>query len=160
VIDEVDPWRTARLMAEQIGLYAEANASPEVHWLIEPLHEKDFDFSMTRLGEERYLELQEIAIPPKKRGLPYRDREQVVNSSKFADTIASEMQRRPLDLLLYVTHWRFQTNAMVLRLLGHHFKRSAHPFAHVYVFTMLDDREGRFEQIFPNDETLEVAGRI
>jgi hypothetical protein len=141
------------------------NAREETHWSIEHLPENDFDCLMTREREKRYLELQEIVIPPKKRGSPYRDREQVIYCEKFADTIVSEMRQKiskytkspgpSLDLLLYITHWRFQLNAVVYKLLGHYLKHNTHRFAHVFAFTMLDEQARHIEKIFPNDEALQ-----
>ena len=66
----------------------------ELNWSIEPLTENDFDCLMKREGEERYLELQEIVIPGRKRGSPYVDREQVVYSAKFAETILTETRKK------------------------------------------------------------------
>ncbi|MBN9091646.1 MAG: hypothetical protein J0J01_32395 [Reyranella sp.] len=89
-------------------------------WVLERLPEADFDFAFHEEGDSRYLELQEIIIPSKKRGSPYTNREQVIRSVKFSDTILSGVQSKaakyardvgkPLELLLYVTHWRFLTN--------------------------------------------------
>jgi len=131
-------------------------------WNCEALREDDFDFSITCNAERRYLELQEIVIPPKKRGNPYIDREQVVQSGKFADTIWSNILQKqyptrlelPLDLLIYTTHWRFLPNQIVRQLVASMLKSHSHPFARVYEFSMLSEGKGRFETLYPNDQLL------
>ena len=140
------------------------NAKEAANWSVERLVEDDFDFNMSAEGESRYLELQEIIIPPKRRGSPYVDRDQVIISRKFANTILSEIDkkvyryprtlRKPLDLLIYHTHWRFQTHAVVLKLLSYALKSKPHPFSRVYLYARLDEGAGDVERILPNDEIL------
>lgn len=74
--------------------FCEALKAAEPNWTIELLRENDFDCLMKREGEERYLELQEIVIPDKKRGSPYVDREQVIHSAKFAETILGGTRKK------------------------------------------------------------------
>ncbi len=141
------------------------NATEMTNWSVKQLAEDDFDFIMSdRTKEERYLELQEIVIPPKKRGSPYVERDQVIISRRFANTILSEIDKKiskypkavnqAFDLLIYNTHWRFQTNQVVLKLLAYSLKSKRHPFSCVYLYTRLDEGSGNLERIFPNDEIL------
>jgi hypothetical protein len=137
------------------------NAKEGTTWSINRLEENDFDFDLRQGEEQRYLELQEIIIPPAKRGTPYSSREQVIVSAKFSDTILSEIRKKsakyprtlghPLDLLIYVTHWRFLPNQTVQRLVAHHLKHNDHPFARVYELQMLTEKDGTIERLFPND---------
>jgi hypothetical protein len=147
------------------SLFLEAlNAKEMTNWSAEQLAEDDFDFIVGDGSEKRYLELQEIVILPKKRGSPYVERDQVIISRKFADTILSEISRKiakypkaihqDLDLLIYNTHWRFQTNKVVVKLLAYPLKLKRHPFSCVYLYTRLAAGFGNLERIFPNDEIL------
>lgn len=105
------------------------SAEQKTHWQLVPLKENDFDLEIRAPKEERYLELQEIVIPGKKRGSPYASGEKTINAGKFAktiiDKIASKAIRysrsatKPLDLLVYITHWRFLPNQAVLQLVAH-----------------------------------------
>jgi hypothetical protein len=142
------------------------NAIEGEQWALKQLPEADFDFTIYQGSDERYLELQEIVIPPKKRGSPYADREQVVQSVKFSETILSSVGKKaakyprnagkPLELLLYVTHWRFLTIATVHKLLAFWFLHHQHPFSRVHVFTKLGEISDALETVFP--ATYLVAG--
>jgi hypothetical protein len=115
-------------------------------------------------NSKRYLELQEVIIPPKKRGPPYVDRDQVVRSKKFAETILSEIGKKaskypkdvgcPLDLLVYNTHWRFLPSDMVLRLVAYDLRERIHPFDAAHFFKRLGGTEGHIDRLFPNDDML------
>jgi hypothetical protein len=128
------------------------------------LKEVDFDFALCSEEEKRYLELLEIVIPPPKRGIPYASREQVVQSKKFSETIISEIRKkalkyprgtaRGLDLLLYPTHWRFLTSQIIRQAVAKYLKDNAHPFAHVFEFSIFDENSGVIQLLFPNDELL------
>jgi hypothetical protein len=143
----------------------ELNASEGTNWTVEQLREDDFDFVLHSTEERRYLELQEIIIPPAKRGSPYFSREQVIHSGKFSDTIISAIGRKsakysrtlgtPLDLLVYATHWRFQPNQMVPKLVAYHLRHTDNPFTRVYQLVLLDEGTGTIEKLFPNDQLLQ-----
>jgi hypothetical protein len=133
-------------------------------WELSPLTENDFDFEIISPGEKRYLELQEIVIPPKKRGSPYEDREQVIRSQRFAETILSEINKKrvkyppvldqQLDLLIYVTHWRFLPHGVVIKLVAAGLAGLKHPFSRVYFFQRMSEVAGHFELIIPYGELL------
>lgn len=133
-------------------------------WIVEQLNENDFDFVLRSSAESRYLELQEIIIPPPKRGIPYVSREQVVHSKKFSETIVSGIQRKALkyprgttpilDLLLYPTHWRFMTSETVRQVIAKYLKDNAHPFAHVFEFSIFDHNSGVIQVLFPDNGRL------
>src|SRR5579863_8137077 len=105
------------------------NAEQNQDWKLTQLEENDFDFQIEQPREKRYLELQEIIIPGKKHGSPYVTGEQVIQPSKFAKTIIAAIVSKsvrypttgtqPLDLLNYVTHWRFRPNDTVIKLVVH-----------------------------------------
>jgi hypothetical protein len=133
-------------------------------WTVQQLTENDFDFLLRSSTDSRYLELQEIIIPPSKKGIPYASRDQVVQSKKFSATIISEIRKKAvrypkattctLDLLVYVTHWRFVTSDTVRKLVAHYLRRNAHPFANVYEFSIFDEASGAIQVLFPNDAWL------
>ena len=133
-------------------------------WELRTLDEDDFDFEISCGEDKRYLELQEIIIPGKKRGPPYAKGEQVIEPAKFARTILSGINSKgirysralaqPLDLLVYTTHWRFLPNPSVLQIVSDGLHRSTHPFNHVYYFNRLNENEGQRVDLFPGRELL------
>jgi hypothetical protein len=133
-------------------------------WTVQQLGENNFDFLLRSATDSRYLELQEIVIPSPKKGIPYASRDQVVQSKKFSETIISEIRKKAikypkattyvLDLLVYVTHWRFMTSNTVRKMVAHYLKHNAHPFAHVYEFSIFDEASGAIQVLFPSDEWL------
>ena len=143
----------------------ELNAKEGTNWGVEQLNENDFDFALRCGQESKYLELQEIIIPPPKRGSPYAGREQVIRSGKFSDTIISGIRRksakyprtldRPLDLLLCTTHWRFLPNQAVLKLVASHLRENLHPFACVYHIMLFNEDTGVIERLLPNDQLVQ-----
>jgi hypothetical protein len=62
------------------------------NYALKQLPQDDFYFNLEIGGNSSYLELMEMMFPGKKRGPPYADNEQKVQS----------------NLLLYFTHWRLQ----------------------------------------------------
>jgi hypothetical protein len=158
---------------QEIGIasaFTEAlNANDNSRWSLVSLDEDDFDFEL-RAGESwRYLELQEIVIPGKKRGSPYASGEQVIHSGKFANTIVERIRAkalryprqmaRPLDLLVYTTHWRFRPNDVVLKLIAHELSNLEHPFAKIYFFYRLDAPSGTVTTLCPNTELAKGFNR-
>jgi len=140
------------------------NVAQVSEWSVAPLKEDDFDFELKNAEEERYLELQEIVIPGKKRGPPYAKGEQVIQVGKFAKTILSAITSkavrypsallRPLDLLVYVTHWRFVPNVSVLQLVSDGIHESSHPFKKIYFLVRLDETEAHMVNLFPSRDLL------
>jgi hypothetical protein len=112
----------------------------------------------------RYLELQEVIIPGKKRGPPYAKGEQTIEPAKFAKTIVSAINSKaikyppaleqPLDLLIYPTHWRFVPNPSVLQLVCDSLHKSSHPFSNIYFFNRLNENESQRVNLFPSKELL------
>lgn len=142
----------------------ELNSKENAHWTVEQLEENNFDFAMHSSEGRRYLELQEIVIPPAKRGSPYSSRQQVIRAGKFADTIVTAIGRKAakyprsqatsLDLLLYATHWRFLPSQSVTKLIAHHLRNVSHPFANVWQLTLSEQGTGSIERLFPNEQLL------
>jgi hypothetical protein len=140
------------------------NASEDPKWALNALAEDDFDFEMSRGDEKRYLELQEVIIPGKKRGPPYAKGEQTIEPAKFAKTIVSAINSKaikyppaleqPLDLLIYPTHWRFVPNPSVLQLVCDSLHKSSHPFSNIYFFNRLNENESQRVNLFPSKELL------
>ena len=138
------------------------NAEEKSNLKLSQLEEDDFDFEIQSGDEKRYLELQEIIIPGKKRGSPYAPGEQVIDEQKFAKTILGAIRskalkypkglQQPLDLLIYHTHWRFRPNEAVLKLVAHGLKGQSLPFARVYYFNRLgaEKGEGKATRLFPD----------
>jgi hypothetical protein len=129
-----------------------------------PLAENDFDFEIHSDEQKRYLELQEIIIPGKKRGSPYTPGEQVINPAKFARTITEIIASKglhyarrltqPLDLLVYVTHWRFLPSIPVLQLVAYELRKSGHPYWKIYYFARHDSSSGHTSILYPNTEII------
>src|SRR5665213_107303 len=145
------------------------NAAQGSEWNLNPLKEDDFDFEIKNANNERYLELQEIVIPGKKRGPPYATGEQVIQPGKFAKTILSAIASkaikypntlsRPLDLLIYTTHWRFVPNKSVLQLVSDGIHKSSYPFSRIYFFNRLNETESQTVDLFPSRDLLEGFNR-
>jgi hypothetical protein len=140
------------------------NGEQKSDWKVVPLKENDFDFEIQDADEKRYLELQEIVIPGKKRGSPYSPGEQVIDPAKFAKTITDKIASKairypkavgqPLDLLVYITHWRFLPNQTVLQLVAHELDKSVHPFTRVYFLARHDGSSGQSVTLFPNKDFI------
>jgi hypothetical protein len=87
--------------------------------------------------------------------------------AKFAKTIISNINGKalrypknlsqPLDLLIYVTHWRFLPNKAVLQLVAHELDKGTHPFSRVYFFTRHNASSGDVVTLFPNKEFIRGA---
>jgi hypothetical protein len=115
-------------------------------WSLLQLPEDDFDFELVSPSERRHLELQEIVIPGKKRGLPYAAEQQVIRPQRFAATILSGIRTKaskypsnlskPVDLFIYNTHWRFLPNKVVLQFVSHDLEKITHLFSRVFFFIL------------------------
>ena len=136
-------------------------------WSAQKFGDHDFDFLISCDGaDNRNLELMEIVIPPKKKGSPYHERTQHIRSCKFASTIISmiqsklsrprysQMLQRPLDLLLYVTHWRFILSDTVVKLVCHWLINNKHQFSNVYLITCIDNHTGLLVDLYPNNSLM------
>src|SRR5262249_4917204 len=145
------------------------NSEEGSNWNIVPLNEDNFDFELRQAEEKRYLELQEVVIPGKKRGSPYVKGEQVIQPRKFAKKIVSQIMSKaikyqrgatqPLDLLIYNTHWRFLPNKSVLQLVCHELHNIIHPFSRIYFFTRHNPSEGQVVNICPSTDLLKGFNR-
>jgi hypothetical protein len=140
------------------------NAAENPKWGLTALDENDFDFEMSRGDDNRYLELQEVIIPGKKRGPPYAEGEQAIEPAKFAKTIVSAINSKAikyppalaqsLDLVIYTTHWRFVPNPSALQLVCDSLHQSSHPFSNIYFFNRLNENESQCVNLFPSKELL------
>jgi hypothetical protein len=147
-----------------MSFVAALNAQQNSDWKLVQLNEDIFDFQLETGDEKRYLELQEIVIPGKKRGPPYAPEEQVIHSPKFAKTFLAEITSKairysaalsqPLHLLVYTTHWRFLPNEVVLKLVARALEATMFPFDRIYFFTRHDVATGRFVLLFPNKDLI------
>jgi hypothetical protein len=163
------PQKKDQELAIATSFVSTLNASEEEQWKLEELEENDFDFEVSRAVERRYLELQEIIIPGKKRGSPYAGGEQIIQPAKFAKTIIAGISSKgikyplrlgqPLDLLVYITHWRFLPNQAVLQLVCDDLHRIAHPFSKIYFFHRLDEANGHSTNLFPSRDLLKTFDR-
>ena len=148
------------------------NQEHNTAWQVTRLAENNFDFEMQSGGEKRYLELREIVIPGKKRGPPYAPGEQVIEPAKFAKTINAAVNSKalrypktraqPLDLLIYVTHWRFRPNKAVLQLVAHELDEGAHPFSRVHFLSRHDGSSGQVVTLYPNKDLIKglIPGQL
>jgi hypothetical protein len=76
------PEKKEQELALAMLFVAALNAQQNSDWKLVQLNEDIFDFQLETGDEKRYLELQEIVIPGKKRGPPYAPDEQVIHSPK------------------------------------------------------------------------------
>jgi hypothetical protein len=162
---DYEPEKSAQELAVAKSFVSVLNSERSSDWNVCPLTEDNFDFELVCAAERRYLELQEIVIPGKKRGSPYARGEQVIRSEKLADTILSEIRKKavkypsnlsqPLDLLVYGTHWRFLPNKTVLQLVAYGLGATTHPFSKGHFFTRLNPTEGRIVSLFPSSDLIQ-----
>jgi hypothetical protein len=162
---DYEPEKSAQELVIATSFVSVLNSGYGSDWNVRQLTEDNFDFESFCSAERRYLELQEIVIPGKKRGSPYAQGEQVIRSEKFADTVLSEICKKavkypsnlsqPLDLLVYNTHWRFLPNKTVLQLVAYDLGATTHPFSKVYFFTRLNPTEGRIVSLFPSGDLIQ-----
>jgi hypothetical protein len=77
---EYPPEKKEQELALAMSFVAALNAQQNSDWKLVRLDEDNFDFQLETGDEKRYLELPEIVIPGKKRGLPYASGEQAIHS--------------------------------------------------------------------------------
>src|SRR6516164_8190643 len=75
---EHPPEKQGQELATATSFVDALNGPKDFTWRLRQLAEDDFDFEIESESQKRYLELQEIIIPPKKRGPPYAPGEQVI----------------------------------------------------------------------------------
>jgi len=131
--------------------------------------ENDFDFTLEFAHGSSYLELCEIFyrdVEGSNAGQPpYKSRRTAIKDFAYAMQIAAAVYTKsnryrqegktPIDLLLYVTHWRFSPSELTVRLVQH-FLLSAPPiFDHVFFIKPVSDSEGDPRVLFPSHDPLE-----
>ena len=126
--------------------------------------EADFDFTLTLPGGTVDLELREIHYQDGSRR-PYESRDIKIKSCTYAEQIRDAVQHKsaryspnskvPVHLLLYLTHWRFQPNEVVIRLAQHFFAEQPPIFENVFLLQPLDDRDAEVRVLYPSINPLE-----
>ena len=91
------------------GAFAKQQSAGTPYQLTQ-LPQDDFDFKFERNGNVSHLELMEMTFPGKKRGTPYADNEQKIQSEKFSNTIIEGIRRK---------RYAKASSPTILRLLLH-----------------------------------------
>ncbi len=131
--------------------------------------ENDFDFTLEFAHGSSCLELRELFYKDIQEtdfnAPPYKSRRTAIKDFAYAMQIASAVYEKSnrygqrgkvaVDLLTYVTHWRFSLSELVVRLVQH-FLLSAPPmFDHVFFIRPTDDNKGDPRVLFPSHDPLE-----
>lgn len=126
--------------------------------------ENDIDFSLTLPGGNIDLELSEIVYSIES-GNPYQSRSNQINCVEFSRQIINLITKksskysknniRPIDLLLYITHWAFLPNELVIRLAQHELNSIEHIFENVFLLIPLDQKNANLRPLYPSENPLE-----
>lgn len=131
--------------------------------------QKDFDFVLEFADATSYLELREIQYKDiqelQTHGPPYRSRKTAIVDLAYAMQIASAVHKkshqygRPgktsVDLLLYITHWRFSPSELVIRLVQYFLLTAPPMFDHVFFIRPINSTEADPRVLFPSRDPLE-----
>lgn len=133
--------------------------------------QSDFDFTLQFAETKTYLELREIHYfdieggGVAATGSPYESRRTVISDFAYAMQIVRAVHRKsykygsarkiPIDLLLYITHWRFSPSELVIRLAQHFLLEAPPIFSHVFFVRIRDDAEAEPRVLFPSINPLE-----
>jgi hypothetical protein len=148
----IDLWRNAMINAGASALKVTQNK------------ENDFDFTVESVGGTAYLDLVEI-VYPKGLGTPYKGGTLEINFGKFAEHVRSivlkksahygQQKGRPIDLLLYVTHFHFWPSPIVVPLIQHSLATTHHVFENVFLVVPFPDGEINLRVLFPSRDPLQ-----
>jgi hypothetical protein len=126
--------------------------------------ENDFDFTLELPNGKVSLDLMEI-IYRDAQGRPYEGDNIRIESYKYAEQIRDAVMAKsvhygkagtqPIHLLTYITHWRFQENEVVMRLVQHMLQQSRPIMENVFFLSPFDDKSGALCVLYPSVNPLE-----
>ena len=126
--------------------------------------QNDFDFTLELPGGRISLDLTEVIYRDEK-GRPYEGEEIRIESYQYATQIHDAVMAKsihygkavsqPIHLLAYITHWRFQPNELVIRLVQHMLQHSKPIIENVFLLLPLDNKSADLRVLYPSTAPLE-----
>lgn len=126
--------------------------------------ENDIDYSLTLPGGRIDLELTEI-IYSAEPGNPYISGSMPIKCGDFSRQIIdlvmkksskySPLNANPIHLILYITHWSFLPNELVIRLIQHELNITKHIFENIFLLIPLDSKNANLRVLYPSINPLE-----
>lgn len=119
--------------------------------------EDDFDFTVEVPSGKRYIDLAEITLPSS--GDPYKNDRARVRNAEFTESVRKIVEEKnqkyrsianlQIDLLFYITHWRFRLSDHVIMLLQYDLAKTDHQFKNIMLYEPIDKKEGRILHLYP-----------
>lgn len=126
--------------------------------------QNDFDFMLVLPGGTVSMELVEFMYRDGQ-GKPYDGDEIEIKSFDYAMQLAATVMRKsshygkvggqPIHLLVYITHWRFWSNEVAIRLAQHFLNENPPIFENVFFIEPLEDKEGNARVLYPSRNPME-----
>lgn len=118
----------------------------------------DLDFTLATATGDRYLELMELApfhgvkggfSQAPARYSPFGVAREIVDKllSKSARYVA--VPNKPIDVLVYVTHWAFVPSEVCVALMQYWLCLSSHRFCYVFLYCPITEHDGIHYRLFP-----------
>ena len=131
---------------------------------IVPNKQNDFDFTIATPNGPVSMDLVEF-IYRDGQGKPYDGETIKIQSADYASQLAETVWKKsahygkansqPIHLLVYVTHWRFWSNEVAIRLTQHRLSEKPPIFETVFFIEPLDEKQGNARILFPSKDPLE-----
>ena len=124
--------------------------------------ESNFDFTLKLPGGDVALELREVHFGQTS-GNPYLETGLWVASLPYAEQIALAVEEKsrkycrlgtPVDLLLYITHWRFVPSETVVRLAQYLINFQRPLFENVFFLIPFDAKDAQLRLLYPSVDPL------
>jgi len=129
-----------------------------------PNKQNDFDFTLVLPGGKVSMDLVEF-IYRDGQGKPYDGDQITIQSFDYAkQLVATVMEKsahygnpgtQPIHLLVYITHWRFWSNEVAIRLTQHFLGESLPIFENVFFTEPFDARRGNARVLYPSKNPME-----
>jgi hypothetical protein len=129
-----------------------------------PNKQNDFDFTLVLPGGKVSMDLVEF-IYRDGQGKPYDSDQIEIQSFDYAkQLVATVMEKsahygkagtQSIHLLIYITHWRFWSNEVAIRLAQHFLSESPPIFENVFFVEPLDAIQGNARVLYPSRNPME-----
>jgi hypothetical protein len=125
----------------------------------------DRDFTLVLPGDKVSMDLVEF-IHRDGEGKPYDGDRIRIQSFDYAKQLVATVMKKsahygragtqPIHLLVYITHWRFWSNEVAIRLAQHFLQESPSIFENVFFVEPFDRNEGNAHVLYPTVNPMEV----
>jgi hypothetical protein len=126
--------------------------------------QNDFDFTLVLPGGTVSMDLVEF-IYRDGQGKPYDGDQIEIKSFDYATQLVATVMRKsahygnagaqPIHLLVYITHWRFWSNEVPIRLAQHFLSEIPPIFENVFFIEPFDGKEGNVRVLYPSRNPME-----